>query len=61
MNKFYQVQKGMVVEVKKHDRFSVSIDKAPVKKTFFQGIDSLKIKKQKHTKVALVPCAGINP
>jgi len=47
MHKFYEVQKGQVVKVKKYDRFSVSVETIPAKKMFFQGIDFFKAKERK--------------
>ena len=59
MHKFYEVQKGQVVKVKKYDRFSVAINRTPAKKRFFRGIDSLK--GQKLHGVTFESHAGINP
>ena len=62
MHKFYEVQKGQVVKVKKYDRFSVSVETIPAKKMFFQGIDSLKALRAKGLHgVTFEPHAGINP
>ncbi len=47
MHKFYEVQKGQVVKVKKYDRFNVAINRTPAKKMFFQGIDFFKAKERK--------------